>query len=131
VSGTVYRLASAGIALTNDDPARGRSHNGHADGEEHRSTGPYSEGLIGLVDRASGGFAPPRPAPRDIVAGNTDTTLSVSLSTAQAGTVTGSVTLGLTSDGTGIDGSATLALRPRRSTSAGRSTTTPPPQVWR
>ena len=111
MSGTVYRLASAGIALTHTilhvgDPTTDTltvSNTDAADG--------YSESLIASVTGTDGGFSQAASGPTaDIAAGATNTALSVGLSTAQSGTVTGSVTLGLVSDGSGIDGFGTLAL---------------------
>ena len=116
VSGTVYRTAQAGVALAHTilhvgDPGTDAlvvSNTDPADG--------YSESLIATLAGASGSFATATTGPTgDIGAGSSDaTSLTISLPTAQAGTISGSVALALTSDGgTGsgsIDGLGQVAL---------------------
>jgi hypothetical protein len=116
VTGAVYREATAGVTLT--DPIL---HVGDPDTEALTVTNTdpadgYSENLIAALTGARGAFSPVAEEPTgEIAAGDSDdSTLSVSFSTAQAGTVNGDVTLGLTSDGgTGlgsIDGFGSIAL---------------------
>ncbi len=116
VFGGVYRVATAsaapaqafvhvndpgtiGLAVMNTDTADG-----------------YSENLIASLAGASGGFAAGASGPTpDITAGSSDnTSLGLTFSTAQAGTISGTATLGLVSDGgTGtasVDGLGTIAL---------------------
>ena len=116
VSGTAYREAAAALlpltelvhvgdpgtaalAVANSDPSDG-----------------YSEALIAALIGTSGGLGIASAVPSaDITAGTTNTTaLALSFSTAQAGVVSGTATVGLTSDGgTGagsIDGLGTTAL---------------------
>jgi hypothetical protein len=117
VSGSVYREAAGTIApiaitvhvgdpgtaaltVANTDPADG-----------------FSESLIAAVTGASGGLSvlSANPTP-DIAAGATDTSLMLGFSTAAAGTLSGTATLALTSDGgTGagsLDGLGQVALAP-------------------
>ena len=115
VSGTVYREAAAALlplteivhvgdpgtaslAVANSDPADG-----------------YSENLIALLIGTTGSLSIAAGGPTgEIAAGATNSALALGFSTAQAGTVTGTATVGLTSDGgTGagsIDGLGTTAL---------------------
>jgi len=118
VSGMVYRVAQAGVALARTilhvgDPGTDAlivSNTDPADG--------YSENLVAALAGATGSFATVMTGPTgDIAAGGSDATfLAVTLSTAQAGTVNGNVTLALMTDGgTGpgsIDGLGQLALAP-------------------
>ncbi len=104
VSGTVYREAAAALALAHPivhvgdiagDPLL-ISNTAAADG--------FSESLIASVIGASGAITAGAAGPTgDIVAGGSDSSLGVTLDTAQAGIITGQVTLAVTSDGTGID----------------------------
>ena len=69
----------------------------------------FSENLIASVTGTSGGVTA-QGATGDIAAGASSNAITIGFSTATAGSVTGSVTLGLTTDGTGIDGLGTAAL---------------------
>ena len=110
LSGTVYREAAAQVAdvdtvvhvgdpgtialsVANTDPADG-----------------FSETLDASVTSATGGITSPGGTV-SVAAGATPATLSVSVPTTQAGIVDGTVTLGLQSDGSGVDslGVTTLA----------------------
>ena len=82
------------------------------------ATDGYSEDLIAGLTGTGGDFNVGTAGPTgDITAGSSSTALSVSFSTTQAGTATGTATIGLNSDGgTGpgsIDGLGQLALTPR------------------
>ncbi len=101
---TIYsQVSSPGtVALTvsNGDPADG-----------------YSEALIAALTGTSGGIGIGNAGPTgDIAAGSSDQSLTLTYSTAQAGTIAGTATVAATSDGgTGagsIDGLGTLALAP-------------------
>ncbi|WP_210254935.1 VWD domain-containing protein, partial [Methylocapsa sp. S129] len=112
VSGNVYREAAAQIApinetvhvgdpgtasliVTNDDPADG-----------------YSENLLASVATTTGAISA-TGATGEIAAGGSDSSsLAVAFSTQSAGTVAGSVTLNLETDGTGIDGLGPTSLTP-------------------
>jgi hypothetical protein len=64
----------------------------------------YSEGLDATVDGGvTGNLLGASGSTGDIAAGGNSTALGVSISTAAAGTVSGSVDVALTSDGTGVD----------------------------
>jgi hypothetical protein len=118
VSGTVYREAQAGIALTNPilhvgDPGTDTVTVANTDPSDG-----YSENLIAGLTGVTGGFSTTSTGPTgEIAAGSSDSsTFGLSFSTAQAGTVSGSVTLALATDGgTGpgsIDGFGVLSLAP-------------------
>jgi hypothetical protein len=106
VTGTVYREAAAALLPLNaivhvGDPGTISlpvSNSDPADG--------YSENLIAMLIGTTGSLGIVGSGPTaDIAAGETNTnTLALSFATTQAGTVSGSATVGLTSDGTGIDG---------------------------
>ena len=119
VSGNVYREAAATVALTNSilhvgDPGTDTltvTNTAAADG--------YSENLIASLTNASGQISVGSTGPTgEIVAGGTDSSsLSIDFSTAQAGAVTGSVTLAAISDGglglSSVDGLGQIALAPQ------------------
>ena len=116
VSGTVYREAAAALlplmAIVHiGDPGTIALPVGNSDPSDG-----YSENLIAVLIGASGGLSVAAAGPTgEIAAGDTNSsTLALAFSTTQAGTVSGSVTVGLTSDGgTGadsIDGLGTTAL---------------------
>jgi len=118
VSGTVYRQAQAGVALAHTilhvgDPGTDAlvvSNIDPADG--------YSENLIATLAGVTGPFSTATTGPTgDIAAGSSNaTSLAISLPTAQAGTISGGVTLALTSDGGigsgSIDGLGQVTLAP-------------------
>ncbi len=113
VSGTVYREAATALLplneivhvgdpgtialpITNSDPSDG-----------------FSENLVALLIGASGGLgiAAMATPTGEIAAGQTNTNaLALSFATSLAGTVSGTATVGLTSDGSGIDGLGTTVL---------------------
>ena len=112
MSGTVYREAAAALLPLNEivhvgDPgtaALAVANSDPADG--------YSGNLIATLMGVTGGLTIAAAGPaNDIAAGDTNSTaLALGFSTAQAGTVSGSATVSLTSDGGGIDGLGTTAL---------------------
>jgi Hint domain len=114
VSGTVYREASASIATINTivhvhEPGTitvGVTNAAAADG--------FSENLIASLSGASGPLAVASGGPTGDIAPGDTSGVSVSFSTAQAGTAAGSIIVGLVSDGgTGagsVDGLGTIAL---------------------
>ena len=116
VLGTVYRKADATLVPISEivhvgDPGTAKisvSNNSTPDG--------FSESLIAALLGGSSGIGIATPgATADIVAGASDTSsLGISFSTAQAGTIAGTATVGLTSDGgsgaNSIDGLGQSAL---------------------
>jgi hypothetical protein len=119
VSGPVYREAEAGVALT--DPV---VHVGDPETDALSVTNidpadGYSEDLIAAVSATSGQLGIVSAGPiGELAAGTSDTSaLAANFSTAQAGTIAGSVTLTLTSDGGvgagSIDGLGTIQLAPQ------------------
>lgn len=80
------------LAIANADPADG-----------------YSENLIATVGGTSGGVTA-AGSTGDIAAQATSTAIALGFSTAQAGTVSGGVTVNFQSDGTGIDGFAPAGI---------------------
>ncbi len=119
VSGKVYREAQAGVALTNAIFHVGGTGLDTLTVTDTDPTDGYSENLIAALTGATGPFTANMTGPTgDIAAGGSNSnSLGVSFSTAQAGTVSGSVTLALTSDGgTGtesIDGLGQVTLAPQ------------------
>ncbi len=69
----------------------------------------YSENLIANVVGTTGGLTA-SGSTGDIAAQATSNGIQLNLSTATAGVVSGNLTLGLTSDGTGVDGLATIGI---------------------
>ncbi len=124
VSGAVYRPAAPSFSV----PAETIVHRGDTGLLSIQTTNAaaadgYSEALIAAIAGASGGFSTGAAGPTaDIAPGATDSALNVGFSTANAGTITGAITLDLTSDGgTGagaIDGLGTLALAPQTITAS-------------
>ena len=113
VSGSVFRSAAAQIApvraiLHVGDPgtvALSVANRDQADG--------FSESLIAGIASVTPGLTIAAGGPTgDIAPGATNQALAVGVATAAAGTVSGTATLGLTSDGSGVDGLGTLALAP-------------------
>jgi hypothetical protein len=102
VSGTVYREAQASVAPVNVIVHVGLAGSQALSITNSAATDGYSEDLIATVASSTGVSA--SGSTGDIVAGGTSSAIAVSFSTAQAGTVSGSVTVGLSSDGTSIDG---------------------------
>ena len=114
VSGTVYREAATALlplsevvhvgdpgtaALSvskNSDPANG-----------------FSENLIATLAGATGGLSIARGGSSGEIAAGETNTLALLFSTAQSGTVSGTATVDLTSDGGTIDGLGTTALSPQ------------------
>ena len=116
VTGSVYREAAAGLLPINEivhvgDPGTAAITVSNSDPNDN-----YSESLIATLAAVSGGIGIADGGPAgDIGAGQTnDTALAISFSTTQAGTITGTGTIGLISDGgTGlgsIDGLGTTVL---------------------
>ncbi len=116
VTGSVYREAAAALLPINEivhvgDPGTAAITVSNADADDG-----YSERLIAYVAGVSGDIVIANGGPTsDIAAGQTNTTaLAIGFSTAQAGTITGTGTIGLVSDGgTGegsIDGLGTTVL---------------------
>ncbi|KYK44650.1 hypothetical protein A1D31_36545 [Bradyrhizobium liaoningense] len=111
VSGTVYREAAASITTL---PANLIVHVGDAGTEaitikNTDANDGYSENLIANVAGTSGNITA-NGSTSAIAAQASSSALNVAFSTAAAGIVSGTVTLALTSDGTGIDGLGTTGL---------------------
>ena len=112
VSGNVYREATASIAPLPSDiivhvgdtvsDALSIANTAASDG--------YSENLIASVTGVSAGLVTSNLTTGDIAAGTSSSAIALGISTAAAGGVSGSVTLDLQSDGTGIDGLGALDL---------------------
>lgn len=118
VSGTVYREAQAGITLVQPILHVGDSGTDALIVSNVDPADGYSENLIATLAGATGGFSSAGTGPTgDVAAGSTNSTaLAVTFSTSQAGTISGAVTLDVTTDGgTGpgsIDGFGELARAP-------------------
>ncbi len=116
VSGTVYREAAATILPFSEIVHVGDSGTATLTVRNTAPTDNFSEALIATLVGASGGINIANAGPTgDIAAGASDSsTLGISFSTAQAGTIAGTGTIALTSDGgtgTGsIDGLGKTAL---------------------
>ena len=112
VTGTVYREATSSVSA----PANLVFHIGdpglaHLSVQNTAAIDGFSEKLRATTTGVAGGLTGATGSTGLIAAGGTDgSDLSVSFSTAQAGTVSGSVTVDLQSDGTGTDGFATDEL---------------------
>ena len=111
LSGTVYREAAPTIGAlpqnfivhVGDTVAQALTigNNAAADG--------YSENLLGTIASTSGGITA-QGTTGDIAPQATSNGIALGFSTTSAGSVTGSVTLNLQSDGTGIDGLGMASL---------------------
>ena len=112
VSGAVYREASASVAPL---PSNLIVHVGDTVTERLAITNTaaadgYSENLVASVAGVNGAGITAMGTTGDIVAQTTHNGLTVGISTAQAGVVSGNVVLGLASDGTGVDGLGSIGL---------------------
>jgi hypothetical protein len=111
VTGTVYREASASIAplptnlvyRVGDTAAKTLSITNTA------ANDGFSENLIANVLGSTGGVSA-SGSTGDIAAQANSNSLNVSISTVTAGAINGHITLGLVSDGTGIDGLGAVSL---------------------
>ena len=115
LSGTVYREAAATLTA----PATVIVHTGDAGGSLNEAiavangdaSDGYSEGLIASVTGFTGAITSASGTTGDIAAGASDgSTIKLAVSTQTSGVKTGTVTLGLTSDGTGVDSLGQTAL---------------------
>jgi Ca2+-binding RTX toxin-like protein len=111
VTGSVYREATASVAPL---PANLIFHVGDAGTEALAITNSdpndgFSENLTASVASTTGGITA-TGSTGDIAAQGTSNAISIAVPTTTTGTVTGSVTLALASDGTNIDGLSPAAL---------------------
>jgi hypothetical protein len=105
-TGTIYNLATA-AAVTPNPVIFGEAHVGATlthgvTLDNTAASGIYSENLDAIFTH-SGGSLTGSGSVSELLAGSTSSALSVALNSLTAGVITGTATLGLTSDGTGID----------------------------
>ena len=118
VFGNVYRLATSTITAPGTILHVGDPGTIALDVMNTAASDGYSENLLGALTAANGGFTPLAGVPTgEIAAGGSNTSsLVLGFDTAKAGTISGSATVSLASDGgtgTGsIDGLGTTALAP-------------------
>ena len=111
----VYRQATAAVTATPPASDVGDSGKVALKVSNTAAADGFSESLIAAVAATSAGFTALSSGPTaDIVAGGSDTTLSVGVNTAVAGNLAGTATIGLVSDGGvgagSIDGKGQTAL---------------------
>jgi von Willebrand factor type D domain len=118
VFGAVYRMASASVAPVTKIVHVGDSGTVILDIANTATADGFSESLIASLGSVTGGFTGLATGPTgDIVAGGSNTSaIRLGFDTSQAGTISGTATLALLSDGgigtNSIDGLGTIALDP-------------------
>ena len=120
-SGSVFNYATATVAP--NPVAFGNHHVGDTVTQavtlgNGAAAGAYSEKLAAVFSGAAGGLTDSGSV-SGLAAGSHSAALALTLATGVAGAISGSATLALTSDGTGIDGLGTTALAPDVITGSG------------
>ncbi|MGB9153392.1 MAG: choice-of-anchor D domain-containing protein [Alphaproteobacteria bacterium] len=111
VTGTVYREATASVAAlpTNVIVHVGSTLNETLAITNGAANDGYSENLIASVAGTTSGITA-TGSTGDIAAQASSNAITVGISTAQAGVISGDVTLALASDGTGVDGFSATSI---------------------